>query len=142
MSGHVANSEKVIEALGYWPTFHDAEVVSFSVERGLPLQNGYSVARLAVHVRKYTTVGQGTPPYSQILSKSVLVRFAFASVFELEISDFNYQNVINSIAVLHSEGSSGDDLEVTIESIWGFGGILRCKSASAESVEVLSNADT
>ena len=138
---HIANSEKVIEALGYWPTFHDAEVISFLVERALPLRNGYSSARVAVHVRMYETVGEGTAQYAQVLSKSVLIRFAFSTVSELELSDFNHQNVINSITVERTGSKGLGGLQVTIESIWGFGGTLRCMSASVETVEVMSNAD-
>ena len=137
---HISDSEKVIEALDYWPTFHDAEVISFSVERALPIRNGYSLARLAVHVREYKTVGEGTAQYAQILSKSVLIRIAFAGVTELELSEFNHQNVIDSIKVTHTE-SNDDHIQLTIESIWGFGGLIKCKSALVESVEILSNAD-
>ena len=138
---HIANSERVLEALGYWPTFHDAEVISFLVERALPLRSGYSSARMAVHVRKYESVGEGTAQYAQVLRKSVLIRFAFSTVSELELSDFNHQNVINSITVEQAGGNGLSSLQVTIESIWGFGGTLRCMSASVETVEVMSNAD-
>ena len=96
---------------------------------------------MAVHVRKYESVGEGTAQYAQVLRKSVLIRFAFSTVSELELSDFNHQNVINSITVEQAGGNSLSGLQVTIESIWGFGGTFRCMSASVETVEVMSNAD-
>ncbi len=138
---NIASTEMVEAVLGYWPTFHDAEVISFAAERALPFKSGFTVARLAVHVRRYETVGEGTAQYEQVLRKSVLVRFVFNGACEFELSDFNHQNVINAISVARVEGNEAAPLLVDIESIWGFGGSLRCSSASIESVEVLTNAE-
>ncbi len=99
------------------------------------------MARLAVLVRRYETVGEGTAHYEQVLRKSVLVRFVFNGACAFELSDFNHQNVINAIRVARVEGNEAAPLLVDIESIWGFGGSLRCSSASIESVEVLTNAE-
>jgi hypothetical protein len=138
---HIAGSEMVEEALGYWPTFHDAEVISFSADRALPLTKGYTVARLAVHVRHYETVGEGTAQYEQVLRKSLLVRFVFNGAREFELSGFNHQNVINSITVSRLEANEGEGLLVDVESIWGFSGTLRCSSVAVEAVEVLPSGE-
>lgn len=137
---HFAGSEKVIQALGCWPTFHDAEVISFSAERALPLINGYTVARMAVHVRQYASVGDGTAEYELVLRKSVLLRFIFNGACAFNLSEFNHQNVINSITASRIEGSEVAALRVEVEPIWGFGGSLQCFSAAVEAVEMLSNA--
>ena len=137
----ITGSEKVVEALGYWPTFHDAEVISFSAERALPLKNGYTVARLAVHVRQYSAVGEGTAQYEMVLRKSVLVRFIFNGACDFELSDFNHQNVINAIIVTRIESNEAASLRVEVEPIWGFGGSLRCLSVAIEKVEELPNAE-
>src|SRR5436309_2512231 len=138
---HFAGSEKVIEVLGYWPTFHDAEVISFSAERALPFKNGYTVARMAVHVRQYASVGEGTAEYELVLRKSVLVRFVFNGACDFELSGFNHQNVINSLTATRIEGGEVAGLQIEVESIWGFGGSLRCSSVAVEAVEVLPNAE-
>lgn len=137
---HIVDSEKVVEALGYWPTFHDAEVISFSAERALPFKNSCTVARLAIHVRNYTAVGEGTAQYELVLRKSVLVRFVFNEACDFELSEFNHQNVINAITVSQVEINEVSSLRVDVESIWGFGGSLRCSSVAVEAVEVLPNA--
>jgi len=141
VAGNIVGTEKVQAALGHWPTFHDAEVISFSAERALPFKSGHTVARLAVHIRYYETVGEGTAQYAQVLRKSVLVRFVFNGACEFELSDFNHQNVINAISVTRVEENEATPLLVDIESIWGFGGTLKCSSASIETVEVLNNAE-
>ena len=139
---HIAGSEVVVKALGYWPTFHDAEIISFSAHRALPLEIGYTVARLAVHVRRYETVGEGTAQYEQVLRKSLLVRLVFNGAREFELSGFNHQNVVNSINVTRLEANEAEGFLVDVESIWGFGGTLQCSSVAVEAVEVLSNAET
>lgn len=138
---NIVGTEKVVAALGYWPSFHDAEVISFMAERALPIKSGFTLARLDVHVRHYETIGEGTAQYEQVLRRSVLVRFAFNGACEFELSDFNHQNVINAISITRTEGNEAAPLLVDIESIWGFGGTLRCSSASVEAVEVLNNVD-
>ena len=138
---HISGTEKVVELLGYWPTFHDAEVISFSAQRAVPGKKGATVARLAVLVRQYEAVGEGTAKYELVLRKSVLVRFVFNGGCNFELSEFNLQNVINSLTVFPAKSDEAANLHVDIESIWGFGGSLRCVSAAVEAVEVLRNAE-
>jgi hypothetical protein len=137
---YIAGSEKVIEALGYWPTFHDAELVSFQAERALPVKAGHSVARFAIHVRQFETTGEGTPKYEQVLRRSALIRFVLNEASDFELSGFNHQNVINSLTVSPIQGNENTRLSVEIESIWGFGGNIQCSSVLVEAVEVLPNA--
>jgi hypothetical protein len=134
---YIAGVERVVEALGYWPSFHDAEVITFSAERALPFKAGATTARIAVHVREYQASGQGTANYQQELCKSVLIHFTFLQAEEIQIDGFNHQNVINSLTVHESPAEGLPALEVNIESIWGFGGTLRCASVAIESVESL-----
>ncbi|WP_041388554.1 immunity 50 family protein [Polaromonas sp. JS666] len=138
---HIIGTSKVVETLGYWPTFHDAEVISFAAERALPVKCGYSIFRMTVHVRNYTTVGEGTAQYAQVLSASVLIHFLFTGACDFEFSGFNHQNVIDAIVVTPVTTDESANLRVAIESIWGFGGILRCSRVEVEAVEVLSNAN-
>lgn len=134
---HVEGSEKVEKALGFWPSFHDAEVISFSVSRALPLDTSISIAKLVVNVRQYAEAGVGTAEYALEIAKNVLINFVFNGVSDLSISEFNYQNVINSIKFKNTELHGAPSIFVDIESIWGFEGSLQCSSAAVESVEEL-----
>jgi len=131
------NSESVVAAFGCWPTFCEAEVISFSVERALPYRNGSSLARMAIHVREYKTVGEGSVDFAHVLTKSILVRFAFDGISEVEFSEFNHQNVIQDLLVSQDKEVKDGRLLVEVESIWGFGGGFRCSAARVESVESL-----
>lgn len=134
---HIDGSEKVLKALGFWPSFHDAEVISFSVSRALPLDTKICFAKLAVHVRQYAEVGVGTAEYALAIVKSILVNFIFSGVSGLSVSEFNHQNVINSIEFRSAESLGAPSISVDIESIWGLGGSLQCNSVVVESVEEL-----
>ena len=54
---YICNTKKVTNALGYWPSFHDAEVISFSAARAAPGQLGKTSAHLCVNVCQYREVG-------------------------------------------------------------------------------------
>lgn len=134
---YIDGFEKVEEALGFWPSFHDAEVISFSVSRALPLDTNICFAMLAVHVRQYAEFGVGTAEYELAIIKSVLINFKFNGVLNILVSEFNCQNVINSIKIKSAESLGVPTISVDIESIWGFGGSLQCSSVVVESVEEL-----
>jgi len=136
-SEYIKGSEKLFAALGEWPTFHDAEVVLFSVERALPVKVGYNIARLVIHLRRYASIGEGTSNYQMVLTKNVLTKFVFSSACNLELSDFNHQNVINSFTVSPIQTDEPANLAVNLESIWGVGGSFHCSAVELESVEVL-----
>jgi hypothetical protein len=137
---YIAGSEKVIEVLGHWPTFHDAELIAFHAERSLPAKVGFSLAHVALHVRQYETIGEGTASFEQVLRKSVLIRLVLSEASDFELSGFNHQNVINSLTVFPVQNREATRLLVEIESIWGFGGTIECSSVAVEAVEVLPNA--
>jgi hypothetical protein len=137
---HIEGFEKVLAVLGFWPSFHDAEIISFALSRALPLEVGVSAAKLSVHVRQFAEVGAGTAEYELAIVKSVLVNFIFKGVSDLSLSEFNHQNVINSITFTDVKLNGEPVISVDIESIWGFGGSLQCSSVAVDSVEELTIA--
>lgn len=131
---YICNTENVIEALGYWPSFHDAEVISFSAARAAPGQAGKTSARLCVNVCQYKEVGAGTTEYEMVCCKSVLIEFLFVDLQFLSLEDFNHQNVINSITFSRLEN---DSVEAEFDSIFGIGGVIRCTSVEVSDVTML-----
>ena len=135
----VIGSEKVLNTLGFWPSFHDAEVISFHLDRGIPVSDSV-VANLIVHFRSYTTYGEGTAQYCQKLAQNVLITFQFRRVAELNLDEFNHQNVINSIEISQIspiEKRLPQELHVCIESIFGFGAEFVCAEVEVISVKEL-----
>lgn len=127
----VQNAEKVIDTLGYWPGFHDAEVISVSASRSSTAHFSSPFARLCVNVRHYHAVGEGTADYEIVCSASFLIEFLFNDLRYLSLEEFNHQNVIDSIEFTVMEDQL---IEVNITSIWGLGGVIRCTGVEVADV--------
>lgn len=137
----IHGSEEVVSALGYWPSFHDAEVLSFTLERGARPEEKRSVARISVHVRQYEPRHEGTAEFEMALVQNVVVTLCFEDVEAIEVEDFNFQNVINSLQILPEAEVPSALLRVEVESIYGFGARWLCKSARVESVSKLATSE-
>jgi Immunity protein 50 len=119
---------------GAWPSFHDAEVISFSIERELPFKNDFTLARMKVNVWLTVTEYSDEIHYEHVDKNNSLVTFIFHEAIDIELSGFNHQNVIDAIEV--QENTDGTNkLLVEIVSCWGFGGSLRCSRIEIESVQ-------
>jgi Immunity protein 50 len=121
----------VAEFDGEWPSFHDAEVLRFGLERESAECEGV-VATLSVQMRRYESRNVGTVDYHQALVKSVLIDFRFTDVEDISVSDFNRQNVIDDIAF--SGGGAGAAISVQVDGIYGFDGSWRCRGVEVVSV--------
>ena len=88
---------------GYWPTFHDAEVLSLAMER-----NGVSKLR--------------------VRCKDVLVSFVLENVTDCDLAEFNHQNVLNSLGLaLQPEG-----YKLTLEPCFGLNGSITAQRLRIE----------
>ena len=94
-SAFVANTAKVISIYGGWPTFHDAEVLSLSLDRGdLPKIEPSMVVRVwtfKVHRDQIDSNG-----YYRRTDYSI-VTLRFNRPDDLSIEGFNHQNVLAQI---------------------------------------------
>ena len=127
----ISGAENVIETIGFWPSFHDAEVISFLVSRALPDQGSATIAKLCVHYREHDAVGVGTADFEYVCQKSLLVELIFSDIHDLSLTDFNHQNVLESIDLKRLQ-----DLSILVEivSIWGIGGSIRCNLVAVGAV--------
>ena len=137
----IPGTEEVLSALGWWPSFHDAEVINFSLSRGATPDAKESEARLDVQVREYEPRHEGTAQYELVLVKNVIIRFAFAGVQDVQVEDFNFQNVIDALHI-QTEATQGKlRLRVEVESIYGFGATWLCSSAMVAGVSRLPTSE-
>ena len=86
----VAGAAELEAWFGYWPTFHDAEVLSLALGR-----NG--VSRLHVHTWHRTNDVDEHGYY--VRTKHVVVHFVLEKVTDCDLMDFNHQNVLASLTV-------------------------------------------
>jgi hypothetical protein len=86
---------------GYWPDFHNAEVISLHLNR-----KGKSFLR--VHTWEITKELDEKGYY--VLAKHIVVEFILESVSDLCLNDFSHQNVISELGI--KKTSSGFRLEL------------------------------
>jgi hypothetical protein len=109
----ITGAERVVERFGAWPSFHDAEVLHFELNRD----------PLWLELQLLT---QHREPH-------MIVRLRFSDVDNLEVGGFNHQNALSLLYL--SQGASGN-IDVVLESAFGLGGSFRCKAISVVDVRL------
>lgn len=115
--GEIEGALKLEEWFGYWPSFHDAEIVSLHLNR-----KGSS--SLCVHTWEMTKETDGAGYY--VLAKHVVVEFAFEAVCGLSLSGFNQQNVIFGLAIEKTDSG----FRVTLDDCYGLAGSIESEKLS------------
>jgi hypothetical protein len=118
----IEGAELVINWFGHWPSLHDAEVIAINLDRAG--SNGGPTITAKIHAFQMTSKVKGTR-YEVI--KHCIITFKFESVFNIELDDFNHQNVIEDITFSKVTSSNGSSIAVTFESIYGVELSLACK---------------
>lgn len=102
---------------GYWPTFHDAEIISLHLNRK-------GCSNLHVHTWEMTKEIDDKGYY--VAAKHVVVEFAFENVFALDLIGFNDQNVIIGLGI--EKIDSGYCL--TLHECYGLAGSIESERVS------------
>jgi hypothetical protein len=108
----IEGARKVVEWFGYWPVFHDAEVLELHLDR----QGPSWISFYTWHMSE-TVDDQG----QYILDKHAIVRFVFDKISDLGLDDFSSQNVIAEVVVSRRD----NDLHLAISPCYGIGGFLQ-----------------
>jgi hypothetical protein len=88
-------SEIVTDWFGYWPSLHDAEVLSADFQRAI---DG-SGPGLRVKVHAFEMTSEVTEKGYFKLVKHCIIEFRFERVSEVELRNFGHQNVIDGISL-------------------------------------------
>ena len=113
----IAGAQELFDWFGYWPTFHDAEIVSLHLNRRSP-------SSLLVHRGEPT--GKVDERGFYVLGKHVVVEFVFEDIIDLNLGDFSHQNVISS---LHIE-KKDEGFIFTLAQCYGLAGTIDAKKVS------------
>ena len=122
----INGAEQVVAWFGYWPTFHDAEVLSINMDRR-------SGCRVEIHAFRKTNSVDDRGCY--VCEKNAVITFVLEG-FPLDLSGivnsriefFNYQNVLNGLAV--NKTSIG--YELIMHCIFGVDGVLLGSNITVE----------
>jgi Immunity protein 50 len=117
----VEGAEKLYAWFGYWPTFHDAEVVEMHLSRS-------SSSSLVIHTWEMTSEVDLRGYY--VLAKHVVVEFLLNGISGLDLSGFNHQNVLSELAV--EKIASG--FRLTLGACYGIAGAIETNEISIRLV--------
>jgi hypothetical protein len=117
----IEGAEKLYAWFGYWPSFHDAEVVSLHLNRRAP-------SSLIVHTWEMTNEVNKQGHYQSV--KHVVVKFIIDGITALNISDFSIQNVIFGLSLEKKDSK----FVLNLEPCYGLAGTLE-----AEDISILLN---
>jgi hypothetical protein len=124
----IPGAADVIAWFGYWPTFHDAEVLAITMDR----ERGITVA---VHVFHTTSEIDSKGHY--IHDKHAIIRFSMTGFpadetgfVPTKLQEFNHQNVLSSARVEKRDYG----WELILDPCFGVCGSIACERMSA-SVE-------
>lgn len=116
----VAGAQQLHDWFGYWPTFHDAEVICLHLNRNSP-------SILKLHTWEMTSEVDRTGHY--VLTKDVVVDFAIdvsTADDALELYGFSHQNVIFGFTINKDDSA----YKLDIDPCYGLGGSIKADGIS------------
>jgi len=130
----IRNSQLLTEIFGRFPSFHDAEVLHITLDRGEP-QSYCPYLQATIHVFEMTSQIDERGIYA--LKNHVAVTFRFIEIYDLLIEDFNQQNVLQGLSIVDISERQLERIkfEVSFDGIFGMTAKFQCNSISIESVE-------
>jgi len=106
----ISGRELLIQHLGHWPTFHDFEVLSITLERPI-------VSTVANDLRATFFVFDLQKAPSDPERKQGMAELLFESVDSLHIDGFNYQNPIIGLSIISAKPLAEEPHRFRVE--WG-----------------------
>src|SRR5215213_7267846 len=93
----IVNGHLLTYVFGRWPSFHDAEVLRLTLDRGEDYSHGPNLQAL-IHVYEMTSQVDERNMY--VLKNHVIVTFRFFEVVEVRLEGFNQQNVLWDLSII------------------------------------------
>jgi hypothetical protein len=125
---HIEGAEKITKIFGYWPSFHDAEIINFNLWRGDVDEKRqtwvFPVLTLLFHAMEGTKL---VDEHGNSIHDT-LITLRFHSIDNLEVDGFNYQNAMYSLEIERKEKSNGPSpyFEVSFDPAFGIGASFTC----------------
>lgn len=122
----IGNANLILNHFGYWPDFHDSEIISLKFERNF--EEGRPTVEMKVYAFEMTDkVVNG---YFELV-KHCIIDFEFVDLQQSEMDGFNHQNAVDGL----NFGKEGDDLFCEINAAYGVDGFLSSKKIRVLKLE-------
>jgi Immunity protein 50 len=121
----VSNYQALLDHFGYWPSFHDANVISYA---------GPTAERQTVDLvlHAWETTSEVDPQGYYIMQKNVLVTFRFAGVHSARLERFDSGNILFGMSITRS--GDADSFHVELDSVMDMSGDFSASSGEIASV--------
>jgi hypothetical protein len=131
----VANSEALTGIFGYWPSFHDAEVLSIHFDREGHTGYGGPTLETKVHVFEMTSEVNERGFY--VLRHHTIVTLRFFQVDDLLAEGFNVQNVLWGMEITDASDAQMENVtfKVRFSSSFGLEMAFACKAVAVIAAE-------
>jgi hypothetical protein len=130
IEARIEGSEKLTRIFGYWPSFHDAEVMELNFWRGEvnPEAGLYTFPVLTVKLHLWEMTNDVNAKGFLVLRKHTLATIRFLDVLESRIEGFNHQNAILGLDISQEERSEGPSpvFAVIFRPAFGIDAALSC----------------
>lgn len=140
----VQGSEKLTNIFGYWPSFHDAEIIELNLWRGdvEPDEGRYVLPVLSAKIRLWELTQETDAAGMLKLRHETVATLQFHDVDDIEITGFNHQNAVFGLTFgIQERGTytNGKPLPpyITVHFQRSFGVEARFKCLRAEVVSAL-----
>jgi hypothetical protein len=124
----VVGHEALLEWFGYWPSFHDAEVLTMLFNRRHVLYPPGPRLEVRLHAFEMTKEVDNGGFY--VLRKHVVATFEFDGLDELRFDGFNHQNAIFGLELSAKQDlREGEQLRVRFDPAFGVACSFTCRAA-------------
>jgi len=122
---NIINKEKILDYFGYFPTFHDNEIINVEMNR-----NGPNIS-LKIYSFDFTKNLNNKHKFQKI--KECEIEFLFKWIVNVKLQDFNHQNVIEKMTF----NNDNNNIKAIITSSFGANGYIISKSVIIQSLNEL-----
>jgi hypothetical protein len=126
----IAGSDKLTNIFGYWPSFHDAEVIELNFWRGNvdPDVGSYDFPVLTVKLNLWEITDDLNGQGHFGRHKHTLTTIRFRDVDEFRMEGFNHQNAILGLDIVEEQRPQGPTpvFSVTFRPAFGIGAAFTC----------------
>lgn len=133
--GSVLGAEQLVAVFGYWPSFHDAELLWLRLDRQSNIEDYYGpTLETLVHAFERTSDVGADGCY--VLRHHVLVHLRFSDVVELQLEGFNHQNALTELSLTDLRDRHMEQVKwsVRFESAFGVDSSFQCHAVEVISV--------
>lgn len=125
----IEGSEKLTGIFGYWPSFHDAMVVRFSIDWRETIDRANDGPIIETLIHAYEATSEVDPAGFFIVKNHVLVRLRFYNIADPDLEDINHCGILFELLIedIRDQGLEGRNFQVVLDPFHGLNGGFQCR---------------